>query len=68
MSVEFSNAYQEILLENLMSIIKQNFMFQTQLKMFEESGKEKEELQAKYNELARAHDFWCPSIEFSSLG
>jgi septal ring factor EnvC (AmiA/AmiB activator) len=56
MSVEFSNAYQEILLENLMSIIKQNFMFQTQLKMFEESGKEKEELQAKYNELARAHE------------
>ena len=52
MSVEFSNAYQEILLDNLMSIIKQNFIFQTQLKLAESSGKQKEEIQAKYNELA----------------
>jgi chromosome segregation ATPase len=51
MSVEFSNAYQEILLDNLMSIIKQNFIFQTQLKLAESSGKQKEEIQAKYNEL-----------------
>jgi chromosome segregation ATPase len=51
MSVEFSNAYQEILLDNLMSIIKQNFIFQTQLKLTESSGKQKEEIQAKYNEL-----------------
>ena len=41
MSVEFSNAYQEILLDNLMSIIKQNFVFQTQLKMTEDVGKQK---------------------------
>ena len=41
MSVEFSNAYQEILLDNLMSIIKQNFIFQTQLKLAESSGKQK---------------------------
>jgi chromosome segregation ATPase len=51
MSVEFSNAYQEILLDNLMSIIKQNFVFQTQLKMTEDIGKQKNELQAKYEEL-----------------
>lgn len=51
MSVEFSNAYQEILLDNLMAIIKQNFIFQTQLKMGEGVGKDKEELQSKYNEL-----------------
>ena len=51
MSVEFSNAYQEILLDNLMSIIKQNFVFQTQLKMSEDIGKQKSEIQAKYNEL-----------------
>lgn len=51
MSVEFSNAYQEILFDNLMSIIKQNFVFQTQLKMSEELGKNKLELEAKYNEL-----------------
>jgi len=56
MSVEFSNAYQEILLDNLVSIIKQNFIFQTQLKFAEESGKAKEEIQAKYNELIKAHE------------
>jgi predicted nucleic acid-binding Zn-ribbon protein len=39
MSVEFSNAYQEILLDNFNSIIKQNLMFQTQLKMAEEVQK-----------------------------
>jgi len=51
MSAEFSNAYQEILLDNLISIIKQNFIFQTQLKLIEDVGKQKAELQAKYNEL-----------------
>jgi chromosome segregation ATPase len=51
MSVEFSNAYQEILLDNLVSIIKQNFVFQTQLKLLENIGKQKEELTKKYEEL-----------------
>lgn len=54
MSAEFSNAYQEILLDNLMSIIKQNFVFQTQLKLAEENNKKTAEIQAKYEELARA--------------
>jgi|694.fasta_scaffold00352_4 chromosome segregation ATPase len=52
MSVEFSNAYQEILLDNLMSIIKQNFIFQTQLKLVENVSQQKNELQVKYDELA----------------
>jgi chromosome segregation ATPase len=39
MSVEFSNAYQEILLDNFNSVIKQNLMFQTQLKISEEAQK-----------------------------
>ena len=56
MSAEFSNAYQEILLDNLMSIIKQNFIFQTQLKLIEDVGKQKNELQAKYNELIASVD------------
>jgi len=56
MSVEFSNAYQDILLENLVAIIKQNFVFQTQLKLAEDSGKAKTEIQAKYDELIRAHE------------
>ena len=51
MSAEFSNAYQEILLDNLVAIIKQNFVFQTQLKLVEDVGKQKNELQVKYNEL-----------------
>ena len=56
MSVEFSNAYQEILLENLVSIIKQNFMFQTQIKLLEKIGKDKEEFEKRYNELKVNYD------------
>lgn len=56
MSVEFSNAYQEILLDNLMAIIKQNFVFQTQLKLAEDTEKSKAEIQARYNELFQAHE------------
>jgi hypothetical protein len=51
MSVEFSNAYQEILLENLMSVIKQNFIFQTQIKLTEDLGKQKSDLEKSYFEL-----------------
>ena len=56
MSVEFSNAYQEILLDNLVAIIKQNFVFQTQLKLAEDSGKATAEIQTKYNELIQAYE------------
>jgi SMC interacting uncharacterized protein involved in chromosome segregation len=49
MSVEFSNTYQEILLDNLVSIIKQNFIFQTQLKLAESTGKDKTELQNSHD-------------------
>ena len=51
MSVEFSNAYQEVLLENLDAILKQNFMFQTKLKLFEKEANIKTELQAKLNDV-----------------
>jgi polyhydroxyalkanoate synthesis regulator phasin len=51
MSVEFSNAYQEILLDNLVSIIKQNFVFQTQIKLSENIVHEKQELQKSYDKL-----------------
>jgi DNA repair exonuclease SbcCD ATPase subunit len=63
MSVEFSNTYQEILLENLMSIIKQNFMFQTQLKMVEETGTQKAELEAKLAEAQNQYNAIRPLVE-----
>ena len=56
MSVEFSNAYQEILLDNLVAIIKQNFVFQTQLKIAEDTGKAKVEIEQKYNELIKTYE------------
>lgn len=56
MNVEFSNAYQEILLDNLVSIIKQNFVFQTQLKIAEDTGKAKVEIEQKYNELVKTFE------------
>jgi chromosome segregation ATPase len=62
MSVEFSNAYQEILLDNFNSIIKQNLMFQTQLKMAEEAQKNNKSdekinlLNGEYNVLKSDYD------------
>ena len=55
MSVEFSNAYQEVLLENLDSILKQNFMFQARLKLLEKQANVQVELQAKLDELTATH-------------
>ena len=56
MSVESSNAYQEILLDNLMAIIKQNFVFQTQLKLTENFGKDKSELEERNKALQNQLD------------
>ena len=56
MSVEFSNVYQEILLENLQAIIKQNFVFQTQLKLVESSVKERDELKKKVSDLSEIYE------------
>jgi chromosome segregation ATPase len=63
MSVEFSNTYQEILLDNLMSIIKQNFMFQTQLKLVEDTGTQKAELEAKLAEAQNQYNAIRPLVE-----
>ncbi len=66
MSVEFSNTYQEILLDNLVSIIKQNFIFQTQLKLAENGNKNKSELQEKYDTLFSQYEslkFQTPELE-----
>ena len=51
MNVEFSNAYQEVLLENLDVILKQNFMMQTRLKLLEKEANVRAEMQAKIDEL-----------------
>ncbi len=70
MSVEFSNTYQEILLDNLVSIIKQNFIFQTQLKLAENGNKNKSELQEKYDTLFSQYEslkFQTPELEALKL-
>lgn len=51
MSVDFANAYQEILLDNLVAVIKQNFIFQTQIKLNENVLKEKTQLENELKEL-----------------
>jgi DNA repair ATPase RecN len=51
MSVEFSNVYQGVLLENLDVILKQNFLFQAKLKMLEQELNFRAEMQAKIDEL-----------------
>ncbi len=56
MSVEFANLYQEILLDNLMAVIKQNFVFQTQLKIVENTGKELEETKLLLNDIREKYE------------
>jgi predicted RNase H-like nuclease (RuvC/YqgF family) len=51
MNADFSNTYQEVLFDNLMVIIKQNFMFQTQLKLAENVGNKNAELQAQIQKI-----------------
>ena len=51
MDVNYVTAYQEVLLENLDAILKQNFQFQTRLKLHEIEGNKQAELQVKFNEL-----------------
>ena len=55
MSVEFSNVYQGVLLENLDVILKQNFLFQARLKMLEQEVNFRAEMQAKIDELTVKH-------------
>jgi len=50
MSVEFTNTYQEILLDNLVAIIKQNFVFQTQIKLAESASQEKTDLEQQFGQ------------------
>ena len=52
MDVNYVTAYQEVLLENLDAILKQNFQFQTRLKLYERDSNKQAELQAKFNELS----------------
>jgi chromosome segregation ATPase len=54
MSAEFSNTYQEILLDNLIGIIKQNFLLQTQLKIAETSNKNYNDLKKQFDDLTGA--------------
>lgn len=51
MSVEFANMFQETVLENLTAVIKQNVVYQTQIKLMEKDLQQKVELQDKYNKL-----------------
>jgi chromosome segregation ATPase len=55
MSVEFSNIYQEVLLENLDVIIKQNFVMQARLKLLEKETDVRAEMQAKIDEITAKH-------------
>ena len=45
----FINVYNDVVLENFIAVLKQNFMFQTQIKFFEEKVKEIPVLQEKGN-------------------
>ena len=56
MDVDFINAYTEVLTENFDAVIKQNFMFQTKLKLTERVNKEKEDLIAQLDEIKKQRE------------
>jgi peptidoglycan hydrolase CwlO-like protein len=52
MDGKFLSTYNEVILDNFDAVLKQNFMFQTQLKLLEEQIKEKSELETKLASLS----------------
>lgn len=52
MDGKFLDVYNEVVLENFYAVLKQNFMFQTQLKFAEENNKKVGELEKKLATLA----------------
>ena len=55
MDVRLQNAYVEVLLENFISVIKQNIMFQAQIEVMNKSVSEAEEVKRKITELSEAN-------------
>ena len=49
--VNFLNSYNEVILENLNAILKQNFLFQTQLKLLEEQNSAIPKLEEQINDI-----------------
>jgi len=56
MDGKFLSIYNEVILDNFDAVLKQNFMFQTQLKLLEEQIKEKSELETKLASLSSEKD------------
>jgi hypothetical protein len=52
MDGKFLSTYNEVILDNFDAVLKQNFMFQTQIKILEEQIKEKSELETKLASLS----------------
>jgi peptidoglycan hydrolase CwlO-like protein len=52
MDGKFLSTYNEVILDNFNAVLKQNFMFQTQIKILEEQIKEKSELETKLASLS----------------
>lgn len=52
MDGKFLSTYNEVILDNFDAVLKQNFLFQTQIKVLEEQVKEKSELETKLASLS----------------
>ena len=51
MDAKFLSIYNEVILDNFDAVLKQNFMFQTQMKFLEEKAKEVDKLQKELDDL-----------------
>jgi chromosome segregation ATPase len=56
MDGKFLSTYNEVILDNFNAVLKQNFMFQTQIKILEEQIKEKSKLETKLASLSSEKD------------
>lgn len=56
MDVNLQNVYTEVLLDNFISVIKQNIMFQSQLELMTKNASDSEKLKSEIYELKRSNN------------
>ena len=63
MDVQFINSYNEVLFDNFVSVLKQNILFQTNIKILEEKVKEYSNLEQNLNELNDIRNMYNTALD-----
>ena len=63
MDVQFINSYNEVLFDNFVSVLKQNILFQTNIKILEEKVKGYSNLEQNFNELNDIRNMYNTALD-----